>query len=360
MKLFFVDNASGGAAYDQRWKAVCAEFQNEPYVDNTYLISSKQAPETELAVFHSLGALTTKLMHHLKHDVDDDSIIIFANARDPLAIQLHQYRLVTKRKFKMFGFWSDGVYSIGGEVREKLRHGSGYRWSSYLEKTLAHGFDLNLLVTDRQLRYFVRDNGPVIGQKSVRCALPFSNTVKDIQEEMATYDIAKEDMVILNTPRGSLFNQQVFDFLVKDFPEYTCLNLHKTNMSSFNYRKELCRAKVVVSTSYSDANPYWIYESMSLGCIPLLPDIPIYKELFDEKWLYPAKVLTPPYLNFMRNLDLIHGRIRDSVENYLSYNLEEEVKKIHDVYFDSSQLKAHVQQSCNQQPVDGEVSSNPS
>ena len=78
---------------------------------------------------------------------------------------------------------------------------------------------------------------------------------------------------------------------------------------------------------------------MKVNCVPVLPDIPVYKEMFNEDYLYPEIVLKPPYLNYIRNREKIHEKVWNSVENYVSYDIQSELKRIHDTYYDSKHLK---------------------
>ena len=100
MKIFLVDNAAYGVSESFRWQQVYETLQSFDPNYQVYLVKGgyvKFHKFEELNRHHTVNALSTDLLYHLKANVDDNSVFIFANARDPLALTLHEYRLATKR-----------------------------------------------------------------------------------------------------------------------------------------------------------------------------------------------------------------------------------------------------------------------
>ena len=336
-KVLIIDNAAGGVAYDKRWDSVYLDLIGGD-IDASGIIPGVKVKDFEYAKFQILSALSKNLSWYLKDEIDDDTIIIFPDARSTLAIDLHEYRVTSGKEFKMLGFWTDGIYHDSGTTRKRLR-GTNYNWSQKFERCLVECYDYNLVFLESSLDKFKHYHVKKSGNEVLQCSLPFTAAINAVREEAAEFNEVKEDLVIMNTSPHDYHDLKIFTALQKEFPEYTFVNAYEKDLPHKSYVKLLSRAKVVLSTCNTDSNPYSVLEAMSLGCIPVLPDIPIYQEMFDSKWLYDKVILKLPYLNYIRNRDQIHTRIKDAVENYSDYNLTDEVEKIHMKYFDSQQLK---------------------
>jgi glycosyltransferase involved in cell wall biosynthesis len=169
--------------------------------------------------------------------------------------------------------------------------------------------------------------------------LPFDSTLKDITNDIDTLDIHKDDIVIMNTSPESIHDIKIFDALQQEMPQFQFININDRSLTQPEYQRLLARSKVVLSLNRTDTDPYTILESMALGSIPILPDLPLYSEMFNNEWLYSNISLKPPYLNFIRNREEIIQKIWNSVENYLNYNLQNEVQEITNTYYNSKDLK---------------------
>jgi len=337
VKVLIIDNATGGVAYDKRWDSVQIDLIGGN-VSATGIIPGVKVKDFEYANFQILSALSKNLGWYLKDEIDDNTIVIFPDARNTLAINLHEYRMTTRKKFKIIGFWTDGIYHGDGTTRNRLR-GTNYNWSQKFERCLVECYDYNLVFLESSVAKFKHYHVKKSGNKVLQCALPFTAAINTVREEAKEFGEVKEDLVIMNTSPHDAHDLKIFEALQKEFPSYTFINAYEKDLPHKSYVKLLSRAKVVLSTCNTDSNPYSVLEAMALGCIPVLPDIPIYNEMFDNKWLYNTIILKQPYLNYIRNREQIHGQVRDAVENYTDYDLTTEVQKIHDEYFDSEQLK---------------------
>ncbi len=339
MRIFIINNASGGLMYDNRWKWVAEELQQEECVESVTVIEAVRTRDFKYNQFHSAASLSNGIIKHLSDDIDENSVIIFADARDSLAFILQEFRMRHELKFKMIGFWVDGHHYLRGDVKTRLRFVDNHDWMSKYERGLAACYDYNLITMESVLNSFKKYHNIRLVDKIMYCPLPFSNTTQYIENYVAKEDILKSDLVVLNTSPHSTHDLQIYEALQVEFKDYEFINVYNQLTTPVEYWRTLARAKVVISTNLSDSNPYSIYESMRLNCVPVLPDIPVYREMFNEDWLFPEIVLKPPYLNYIRNSEKIHEKVWNSMENYVSYNIQDEVKRIHDTYYDSTHLK---------------------
>ena len=338
-KLFFVDNASHNVSENYRWNLAIKELQNNDCGYDIIPISighSNFKHYHESNKYHSSSALSSEITYHLKTSVDENSVFLFANARDPLVLMLHEYRITYNKKFKMIGFWTDSVSFAKGNLRRKIKK-SDYNWTIKYERCIADCFDSNLVSSNLLLHKMKYIYPAIINIE--KCSLPFDSTLKDISSDVHDLGIEKDDIIIMNTSAESLHDLKIFEALQTEFPQYQFINVGERNLAQSEYKRLLARSKVVLSLNRTDIDPYTIVESMALGSIPILPDLPLYTEMFNPEWIYSSITLKPPYLNFIRNREEITQKIWNSVENYINYSLQNEVEMIKNRYYNSNDLK---------------------
>lgn len=341
MKVFIVDNASVGVSESYRWNKVVEDlkvFRDDFqvfHIKHNHVSFHKYHESTK---YYSTDALSNELLYHLKTNLDNNSVFIFANARDPLVLALHNYRIFYRKQFKIIGFWTDSIHLLQGNLRKNI-HKTNYAWSASFEKCLIDAFDYNLvpydLLYDRLYKMFSRK----VRKSLIRSPLPFDSTLKDVVNGASDQNIYKDDLIILNTSSESLVDFTLFNAIKKEFSAYEFINVNEKNMNPVEYQRILARSKVVLSLNISDADPYTIVESMALGSLPILPDLELYKEMFHEDWIYSSIIFKPPYLNFIRNREEIFEKILKCVENYVSYSIDEKYNEIVSKYYNSDKLK---------------------
>ena len=338
-KVFFVDNAAHSVSETYKWDLAIQDLKNDNCGYDVILITDKHLQFKkyhESNKYHSSSTLSAELTYHLKTTVDENSIFVFANARDPLALLLHEYRITYNKQFKIIGFWVDSVSFAQGNLRRRIKK-RNYNWTVKYERCIADCFDYNL-VSSNLLMHKLKFIYPSIVNLQ-KCGLPFDVTLKDITADTDELQIDKDDIIIMNTSSESLHDLKIFDALQKELPLYQFINVNEKSLTQPEYKRLLARSKVVLSLNRTDVDPYTILESMALGAVPILPDLPLYSEMFDKSWLYSSIVLKPPYLNFIRNREEIVQKICNSVENYVYFNLHDEVNTIKNRYYNSNDLK---------------------
>ena len=338
-KIFFVDNAAHSVSEHYRWNLAIQDLQNtltdfDIIPISVGYVQFKKYHETNR--YHSMSALSAELTYHLKTTADDDSIFIFANARDPLAFILHDYRITYNKHFKIIGYWNDSVSFAQGNLRRKIKKVNYNRGIKY-ERCIADCFDMNLVGSNLLLKKLQYIYPAMLNVQ--KCSFPFDSTLKDITADVDSLDIEKDDIIILNTSPDSIRDLKLFDALQKELPQFQFININEKSLTQPEYKRLLARSKAVLSLNRTDTDPYTILESMALGSIPILPDLPLYVEMFNSDWIYPGIALKPPYLNFIRNRQEIIEKIWNSVENYLHYSLQKEVENITNTYYNSNDLK---------------------
>lgn len=338
MNVFVIDNASRGLSYDIRWQLVCEELKLFDNVDSVHFVKGHRNRDYTFNNFYSASTLSSNLIHYLRNYAVKNSVFIFPNARDPLTILLKEYSETFGLDFKLIGFWNDGSFYQHGDFRTLVR-GKNYDWSDKFERTLISCYDYNLVTIESKLNTFRRLYSGRRQNKIMFCPLPFTSVVENIKDSIADLDIVKEDLIIMNTSPNSSHEMKLFHALEKEFESFSFINLYQANLTPSEYRKVLARAKILFSANRSDSDPYFVLESIILGCIPILPDIPIYTEMYDSDWLYPSRLTKPPYLNFIREGQIIRDKIWNIQKNYLHLHIQKKTENIVETYFSSEPFK---------------------
>jgi len=346
MKIFIVDNASYGVSEQHRWISVISDLKNTHCIGEVFHIKGKSNFHRYHAAnkYQTIDALSNELMFHLKTTVDDNSIFIFANARDALVLSLNEYRILTKKKFKIFAYWVDSIHLTQG-ILYKRAEKPYLTWIKSFEKCIIDALDLNMVPYDLLHNRMIKTYSDRVCKKIIKCALPFDSTLNESILEIQQFEIPREDIIVLNTGPEDIMDATLFRAITREFPTYEFINIADRYLTSIEYRRLLAKSKAVISLNKADDDPYTIVESMTLGCIPILPDIEIYKEMFHSDWIYSSIIFKLPYLNFIRNREEIFLKISNCVENYESFNIEEQCDSVIDKYYNSDNLK---QILCNQ------------
>jgi hypothetical protein len=346
MKIFIVDNASYGVSEQHRWLSVIEDLKSVKCISAVFHIKGKSNFHRYHAAnkYQAIDALSNELMFHLKTTVDDDSIFIFANARDALVLSLNEYRIFTKKKFKMYGYWVDSIHLTQG-ILFKRADKPHLTWIKSFEKCIIDALDLNMVPYDLLHNRMLKTYSDRVCKKITKCPLPFNSTIQQVISETKTLEIPREDIIVLNTGPEDIMDATLFRAITKEFPTYEFINIADKSLTPIEYMRLLSRAKSVISLNKADDDPYTIVESMALGCIPILPDIEIYKEMFHSDWIYSSIIFKLPYLNFIRNREEIFSKITNCVENYDNFNVKEKCDVIIDKYYNSDSLKRLL---CNQ------------
>lgn len=338
-KVFIIDNYSHGIKYDRRWEYFQEDVRRWGY--EVKMIEGIRDKRINLYPILNNAVVSENLGHLLfRNEIQDGDIVLFPNARDQLASYLHEYRLETNLKIHLIGFWHDGVYNINGELRNKILGGSRIsklKWNTALESMLINSYDYNLISSTSNYNRFFSTYGIKNRENIFQVKTPFSRTTEMIESFIKDEGHVKDELIVMNSRKNSPQDEQIFKYIQSDFPQYTFLKFDDWEFTETEYYRLLSKAKILILTNRADANPYNVYEAMVLGCIPIIPDIPIYENVFNDRWKYDELLITPPGLNFLRNKENLYEKIRSSDE-YLLY-LKDDVEELERNHYNSSDFE---------------------
>jgi len=297
------------------------------------------------AAFENDHAVQHKFKQFLSQNIlDDRSLVIFTDARSPMAIALKDYQIKSQIKFKMYGFWQDGIYSgIHSRYAVEYKKNPGLTtWGRRYEYFLSTIYDMNLFISDNQRVRFsntVKQSAKSYSNLS-KCALPTTYLNSIIRSKARVRE--KENIVVYNRLDGNAYVDNIFNFIRKDLPEYEFIEIDNNDKLNHElYIDLLSRAKCILSTDLFDHSLYNMFEAMLLGCIPLMPKTSIYLDVFKnlpKDLFYDYDILIKPALTYMRKRSQTIGKIREIMVKYEKFDLTESIKAIEDEHFNSNDL----------------------
>ncbi len=343
-KVYIVDNDVTGIRYTTQWTDfVPQEIKSWGY--EVEIIKGHPNPNWRyghLNVFQSLSSLYSNSGNLIRYKhIPDDAIFIFPNARSPLVLALNEYKCLKGLDWKFLAFWDEGIYYTYLNFKSNMYYGKYkgyYDWSLKYERFISVCYDYNLINNEHQYGHYTRN---LINNRTgeVRiCSNPFSSlyefSKKQVQNE-------KTDLILCITRPLSEHDVSLFVNLRKIYPQYEFALCYEKNYTITEHYRMLARAKIVISHSAKEANPFPIWEALMFGCIPLIPNTQINKMFFGTEYTFPRKILIPPFLNYIKSRHLIHDKITGYMENYLDYHEQIPIlcKNVHDRYYNSNDLK---------------------
>lgn len=341
-KVFIVDNDVTGVRYTTYWSDfVPKEIKSWGY--DVEVIKGHPNPNWKYG-YHNNFLSVASLYNNagqliINRHVPDDAIFIFPNARHPLVLALTEYKCLYKKNWKFLGFWDDGIYYTYLNFKSNMYYGKYkgyYDWSLKFEKFLSACYDINLINNEHQLAHFKRFLNNAKANIQI-CPNPFSYLYEYAKKQITE----KSDLIVCITRPSSQHDINLFVNLRKIYPEYDFVLCYEKNWSIIEHYRLLSKAKIVISHSAKEANPFPIWEALMFGCIPLIPDTNINKLFFGNTYTFPRKILIPPFLNYIKARHFMHDKIKGYMENYLDYSEQIPIlcKDVHDKYYSSEGLK---------------------
>ena len=345
-KVFIIDNDVTGLRYTTQWTDfVPQEIRSWGY--SVDIIKGHPNPNWRLGYhnnFMSLSALYNNIgqLHQNGH-IPNDAIFIIPNARTPIGLALNELRSLAsdgKRNWKIIAFWDEGIYYTYLNFKSNMYYGKYkgyYDWSLKFEKFLSSCYDINLVNNEYQLEHFNRHLGNNKANVQL-CPNPFSSLYDFAKKQP---EPEKNDIIVCITRPLSEHDSRLFFHLKDVYPQYDFIRCYEKNYDIMSHYRTLSRAKIVISHSAKEVNPFPIWEALLFGCIPLIPDSKINKLFFGYDYLFPRQLLAPPFINYVKGRHFILDKIEGYMENYADYTemLPTLAETIHNKYYSSQPLK---------------------
>lgn len=222
---------------------------------------------------------------------------------------------------KMYGMWHAGCY----DPHDLLSQDQIPYFLSDIEHGLFKCFDINFVATTFH-KSLILSSYPDIGNIMVT-GFPFEFTSLD-----KFHSSKKEDIVIF--PHRLSKEKQYVEFKDYIVPKLKSAGVkvvicQEDNLTKEEYYNILSKSKVVVSLALQETWGISIFESVYLGCDPILPNSLSYTEM------YPLVEKIPQNINcsIKDHVDYIVEKILKAIANY---NVESKDRKIYIDYLESN------------------------
>lgn len=268
----------------------------------------------------------------LQDGISDGDVFIFTDAWNVNAINLKYILTLSGIDVKLIGLWRDGIFDINSKIRYAMLKRPKY-WTSAFERLLYNIYDYNCYITEQQRDRFLSTYRLKSGAEKTRVTgLPFG----DIKPVSAT---DKQNMAVV---AGVMTPEQrdMVKGLRNEFEDYEFIDVNEYRLGTDEYKQLLQRSKIFISFNISETDPTLVYEAMGYGCIPIIPAHAVYLDVYPDVYHYNPKTVCPPFLNFVRGRDELHGKVGEFMENYDTYSRAVDIdrQRIGERYFDPKRL----------------------
>lgn len=314
--IHIVDHYDFASKHIEHWRKLVPDYLKS----NGYKVSVFNGASTSLGGVSVVGDIHYKASQFskmydgiLRGNFSNGDIVIFANAWN---INVLNFRLIAQYlglDLKFIGVWMDGVFDPNSKLWYNM-YGTDKKWIKLLEKSLYRSYNMNFFITPTQKNRFHMTHQLKTDKNSTMGGMLY-----DIMEIRNKYDCStKEDIIFV--PHSIVTDDQrdmisALRRYLTDFKFVCCYELKLTNEE---YYHTMARSKCIFAVGAYETDPTYIYEGMEFGCIPVVPTRSVYVDVVPDRYHYDEKFSRPPFLNFIRGRDILHGRFKNVIENYES------------------------------------------
>jgi len=240
-------------------------------------------------------------------------IFVFTNAWNFIATQLAMFRIEYELDIKLVGFWGNGVFNKYSTESKVFRNKS--IWSRHQEIQMLKTYDLNCFFSEAFYNEFVEKHRVIYTMKRVQVEVtgyPFGYLAKSSQ------NVEKRKKVIFPYGITDEFQVPVFKGFRFDMPEYEFIIAREEYKDRRSYKNLLNESIGIFTGKRLEWNPVVLYEGMSKGLVPFVPDTEVFKAFFPEKYQYISSLVAPK-----KNKMLYLVRTSFQLKEYLKEKLDD-------------------------------------
>jgi len=286
MKIIYVPIESIPTRYTADW---IQQFESAFTKGETEFITiegnASEVPITTGSVLDVYGTNLYKvdqlrqLIEMLQADqIDDEDVILFADAWFPGIESLFYIRNMSKKTFKITGIYHAGTWDpYDFTSRNGMRD-----WGQHIENGWLNGLDLIFVATQFHKDLIVMNSNDFDYEKIFVTGIPFYGEQLRNQYPLQ----AKENIVVFPHRLDEEKHPEKFDRLKKKFPKWTFIKTMETTSNRDEYFKLLARSKVMISFAEQETFGYSTVEAMALGNFVIVPDALSYRETVPQEYRY--------------------------------------------------------------------------
>lgn len=230
---------------------------------------------TNLNKLVQLQTLITMLKNK---EIQEDDVILFADAWFPGIESLFYIRNMSKVNFKIAGIFHAGTWDpYDFTSRNEMRD-----WGQHLENSWLNGMDLVFVATQFHKDLIVMNSNDFDYEKIFVTGIPFYGEQLRNQYPLQ----AKENIIVFPHRLDDEKHPEKFDRLKKKYPQWTFIKTLETTSNRDEYFKLLARSKVMISYAEQETFGYSTVEAMALGNYVIVPNALSYRETVPDEFRY--------------------------------------------------------------------------
>ncbi len=216
--------------------------------------------------------------------IKDGDEFFFYDVWHPGVISLKYMIDLGKLNCKIYGIMHAGSY----DETDILGMNKLYLWADSFEKSIFKACDKVFVASNYHKDMILRQRSA----QAYATGLPFCF---DELEDYKIISNKKENIFVFPHRLSPDKQPEIFDDLKEMFPDYEFIKTGDLDLSKPDYYRLLAKSKFQFSCSLHENWGISVFESMFLGCVPIIPDRCSYREMYgrdlvyESIWTYNAK-----------------------------------------------------------------------
>lgn len=322
--IYIVDHYDLGSLHNDHWRTTVPELIRASGLDVEIISGAKlitAVDDLNADIQYKISQSSKIYSDILRNRFKNGDIFIFTDAYNISSIILRQLLDMNGiSNYRIIGVWREGVFDCNSRNRQLML----FKQKGYIrrmESAFYLTYDYSLYLHYAQMSRFATSH--VMRQTYKMVATGYPIDIKSIAKQ---YDISdKQNIIVIPNRTYSRHVQDILVALRNDLREYEIINSCSLKLSRSEYYEYLRVAKYILTVTEEESDLTNVYEGMCFGCIPILPNTAVYKELMPSRYLYSEKVITAPLLNYIRSHNVIPSYVDKFDSDYDSARVQLEI-----------------------------------
>lgn len=245
----------------------------------------------------------------IDNKINENDIFFFTDAWNQTIHTVKYLSELNQIPVKTCGIWHAGWYDKTDILGKTIQNTD---WVKNLELSMFYAYDLNFFATGSHVDIFKKEHTIDRG-RAILCGYPLDYLDRLI---VPSYK-EKQNIVVfphrLNDDKAPYVFDYIRDIVSEIDKDILFVKSQEHMLSKDEYYKLLNKSKVVFSCSKHENLGIGIYESISSGCVPVVPDKLSYVEMYPMQYRYK---MTDDYYNNKSYWIDVAKHIVNIVKNY--------------------------------------------
>tara|TARA_B100000287_G_scaffold353967_1_gene343947 strand:- start:12405 stop:13523 length:1119 start_codon:yes stop_codon:yes gene_type:complete len=306
--IYLVDLEYVESRYTAQWKDAFPQMLANAFQQDIVSIEGPDSipPSTSPGAFLNFGgtniyksAQVIEISRRFTEDIiQDGDQFVFADAWHTGILQLKYMAELLQKDITIHALWHAGSYDkhdfLGRLIGDKP-------WVRHTEEAIFHAVDKNYFASKFHMELFANcffhdpdwqkpKKAEYLSNKMVRSGWPMEYLEEMIREDVEDKEYTNKKDIILFPHRIAPEKQvDIFKDLEKELPQYEFIVCQEKELTKPEYHKLLGEAKMVFSANLQETLGISCYEALCTKGMPLVPERLSYKEMYEDRFMYPSK-----------------------------------------------------------------------